>query len=63
MDSWFPHARALFASFGLVTYFDSCRQIEYMAACVMPSLTMVLTMSSRSVAGGLPTLPLLLTQN
>ena len=33
MDSWFPHARALFASFGLVTYFDSCRQIEYGRLC------------------------------
>ena len=33
-DSWFPHARALFASFGLSSYFDECRQIEYGRLCL-----------------------------
>jgi hypothetical protein len=34
LDSWFPHTRALFASFGLSSYFDQCRQIEYGRLCL-----------------------------
>jgi hypothetical protein len=32
-DSWFPHARALFVAFGLSSYFDEGRQIEYSRLC------------------------------
>jgi hypothetical protein len=59
-DSWFPHARALFASFGLSSYFDECRQIEYGRLCLAPSSNMEPPMSLLNVARGLPTRPLLL---